>query len=59
VTAIPEVFLNVVSAKSPDIDVFKTIALYCGAGLLVSLLLTAGLAYLSLEPQTPDVMDWI
>jgi hypothetical protein len=51
--------LSVVSADSPDIDSFKTIALFCGVGLLVSLLLAAGLAYLPSQPHTLDVIDWI
>jgi hypothetical protein len=52
-------FSNVVPAKSTDTDIFITIALFCGVGLLVSLLLTAALAYLQLGPQAPDLMDWI
>jgi hypothetical protein len=59
-TAIAKALLsNVVSTYSPDVDIFKTIALFCGVGLLVSLLLAAGLAYLPAEPHTLDVMDWI
>jgi hypothetical protein len=51
--------LNVVSADKADIDGFKTIALFCGVGLLVSLLLAAGLAYLPSQPHTLDVIDWL
>jgi hypothetical protein len=59
-TAIARVFLNVFPAAiSPDVDIFKTIALFCGVGLLVSLLLAAGLSYLPAESHTLDVMDWI
>jgi hypothetical protein len=58
-TATAKPFSNVVSAKSSDIDILKTIALFCGVGLLVSLLLTAVLAYLQIGPQAPDLMDWI
>jgi hypothetical protein len=59
VTAISEIFPKVVSEESHDVDILKTIALYCGVGLLVTLLLTAGLAFLPPAPQTLDVMDWI
>ena len=58
-TLLNVVSLNVVSTDSPDADIFKTIAVFCGLGLLVSLLLAAGLTYLPLEPHTLDVMDWI
>ena len=59
-TAIAKAFLlNVVSTDSRDVDIVKTIALFCGLGLLVSLLLAAGLSRLRLEPHTLDVMDWI
>jgi hypothetical protein len=59
-TAIAKVFSNVFPAAiPPDVEIFKTIALFCGAGLLVSLLLAAGLSYLPAEPHTLDVMDWI
>jgi hypothetical protein len=42
-----------------DIDILKTIAVFCGVGLLVSLLLAAGLSYLPIEPQTLDVINWM
>ena len=58
-TATAKTFSNVVRAKSPAIDAFRTIALFCAVGLLVLLLLAAGFAYLQLEPRAPDVMDWI
>ena len=53
------VSLNGVSTDSSDVDIFKTIAVFCGLGLLVSLLLAAGLTYLPPEPHTLDVMGWI
>jgi hypothetical protein len=60
VTAIAKAFLlNVVSTDSPDVDIVKTITLFCGLGLLVSLLLAAGLAHLPPELHMPDVMDWV
>ncbi|MGD0851345.1 hypothetical protein [Bradyrhizobium sp.] len=59
-TAIAKALLvNVIYADSPDLDIFKTIALFCGVGLLVSLLLATGLAYLPSEPHTLDVIDWM
>jgi hypothetical protein len=55
-TAIAKAFSNVIPAISPDVDILKTVALFCGVGLVVSL----G-AYLPLEPHTYglDVMDWM
>jgi len=38
-TAIAKAFSNVLPAISPDVDMFKAVALFCGAGLCVSLLL--------------------
>lgn len=58
-TAIAKALSCVIFANSPDLDIFKTIALFCGIGLLVSLLLAAGLSYLPTEPHTLDVIDWI
>ena len=58
-TEMAKAFFNVVSAESPDVDIFKTIALFCGVGLLAALLLAAGLAYLPPEPHTLQVIDWI
>jgi hypothetical protein len=57
VIAAARVFLNSVSVKSPDIDVFKTIAIFCGVGLLILLLLAAGLACLQLEPQSQRPLE--
>jgi hypothetical protein len=52
-------FADVAGAKSPVIDTFKTIALVCGVGLLVSLLLAAGLASFQPKLEAPEVIDWI
>ena len=57
-TVIPHTFLKATSEKSSDVDMFKTIALLCGVGLLVSLLLTSGVAGSPLELPS-DVMDWM
>jgi hypothetical protein len=58
VTAISKTFPKRASAESSDGDIFITIALLCGVGLLVSLLLTSGVAGLRLE-LLPDVMRWM
>jgi hypothetical protein len=44
---------------APDIDILKTIAVFCGVGLLLSLLLAAGPSHLPIEPQTLDVINWM
>jgi hypothetical protein len=36
VTAIAKALSSVILADSPDLDIVKTIALFCGIGLLVS-----------------------
>jgi hypothetical protein len=38
-TAIAKAFSKMIPAISPDVDIPKTVALLCGAGLFVSLLL--------------------
>jgi hypothetical protein len=51
-----------IPAISPDVDILKTVGLFCGVALVVLLLLLAGgVAHLPLEPHTNglDVMDWI
>jgi hypothetical protein len=66
VTAIAKAFSNA-KAISPssgariDFETLETIALFCGIGLLVSLLLAGFGAYLSLAPHADglDVMYWI
>jgi hypothetical protein len=44
-----------------DVETLKTIVIFCGVGLLVSLLLARGVAHLGLAPSTIglDVMNWI
>jgi hypothetical protein len=37
-TAIAKVFSNTIPAISPDLDILRTVAVFCGAGLFVSLL---------------------
>jgi hypothetical protein len=40
-TAIAKAISNVIPAISPDVDILKTIALFCGAGLFISLLMAS------------------
>jgi hypothetical protein len=40
-TAIAKAFANALPVISPDVDILKTVALFCGAGLLVSLLVAS------------------
>jgi hypothetical protein len=40
-TAITKALSNVIPAISPDVEILKTVALFCGAGLCVSLLLAS------------------
>jgi hypothetical protein len=58
VTAISKPFPKGASTESSDGDIFITIALFCGIGLLVSLLLSSGVVGLPLG-LTPDVMNWM
>jgi hypothetical protein len=37
-TAIAKAFVNAIPAISPDVDILKTVAMFCGAGLSVSLI---------------------
>jgi hypothetical protein len=40
-TAIAKAFSNVMPTISTDVDILKTVALFCGAGLFVSLLVAS------------------
>jgi hypothetical protein len=40
-TAIAKAFLNVISTDSPDVDILKTVAVFCGVGLFLSLLVVS------------------
>jgi hypothetical protein len=37
-TAIAKAFVNAIPAISPDVDILRTVAMFCGAGLFVSLI---------------------
>jgi hypothetical protein len=53
--------LSRASGTQVDVETLKNIIMFCGVGLVVSLLLAGGVAYLPLEPDTNglDVMNWI
>jgi hypothetical protein len=66
VTEIAKAFSNAkaispASGVQTDFETLKTIAIFCGIGLVVSLLLAGVGVYLSLEPHIGglDVMYWI
>jgi hypothetical protein len=40
-TAIAKAFSNIIPAISPDFDILKTVAVFCGIGLCVSLILAS------------------
>ena len=59
-TAIARALSNAIPAISTDFDIPKTVALFCGVGLLISLVLVAsGLSLLPTDAQTLNVMTWI
>jgi hypothetical protein len=53
--------LSRASATQIDVETLKTIVIFCGVGLVVSLLLAGALTSLQLAPGTNglDVMYWI
>jgi hypothetical protein len=40
-TAIAKVFSNTITTTSSDFDILRTVAVFCGVGLVVSLLLAS------------------
>jgi hypothetical protein len=59
-TAIAKVISNARSASSPDFDTLKTVAVFCGVGLLASLvLILSGVTVLPAEPSALNVINWI
>jgi hypothetical protein len=60
-TAIAKTLSTAFPAFSTDVDnTLGTIVLFCGLGLLASLVLVAsGLTILPAEPQSLDVINWI
>lgn len=59
-TAIARV-LSRASGTQVDVETLKTIVIFCGVGLVVSLLLASGAAHMGLAPDTNelDIMTWI
>ncbi len=53
--------LSRASATQVDVETLKTIVIFCGVGLVVSLLLAGALTSLQLPPDTNglDIMYWI
>jgi hypothetical protein len=44
----------------PDFEILETVAAFCGAGLLIVLVLALlGSSFLPTEPQALNVMNWI
>jgi hypothetical protein len=53
--------LSRASGKDVDIETLKTVIIFCGVGLAVSLFLAAGANSIGLAPDTLeiDIMTWI
>jgi hypothetical protein len=53
--------LSRASGTEVDVETLKTIVIFCGVGLVVSLLLAGGADYLRLTPDSNelDTMAWI
>ncbi len=53
--------LSRASGTQVDVETLITIVMFCGVGLVVSLLLAGGIADLPLGPYTNglEVMDWM
>jgi hypothetical protein len=53
--------LSRASGTEVDVETLKTIVIFCGAGLVASLLLAGGADYLRLAPDSNelDTMAWI
>jgi hypothetical protein len=59
-TAIAKALSNAFPTLSTDVDSLRTIALFCGVGLLASLVLVAtGLSFLPADSQALNVINWI
>jgi hypothetical protein len=58
--AIAKAFANTIPSIPPDFDILKTVALFCGVGLSVVLVLVLlGSSVLPTDPQVLNVMCWI
>jgi uncharacterized BrkB/YihY/UPF0761 family membrane protein len=59
-TAIAKALSNVFPTTQPEFDVLKMLAVFCGVGLLASLVFVAsGVSVIPTEPQALNVMNWI
>lgn len=58
--ATAKAFSNTIPSIPPDFDILKRVALFCGAGLLISLvLILLWSSFLPTDPQVLNVMCWI
>jgi hypothetical protein len=58
--SIAKAFSNSIPSIPPGFDILETVALFCGAGLLIVLVLAfLGSSVLPTEPQAINVMSWI
>ena len=58
--AIAKAFANTIPSIPPDFDILKTVALFCGVGLSVVLVLVLlGSSVLPTDPEALNVMCWI
>ena len=55
--ATTKAFSNTIYSIPPGSDILETVALFCGVGLLLLVLL--GASVLPTEPQAINVMNWI
>ncbi len=53
-------FSNTIPSIPPDFDILETVALFCGVGLsIVLVLVLLGSSVLPTDPQALNVMSWI
>jgi hypothetical protein len=59
-TAIVKALSSVLPAIPSDSDMLKMLAVFCGLGLVASLILiTSGISAVPADPQVLNVMSWI
>jgi hypothetical protein len=58
--ATAKAFSNTIPSIPPGFDILKTVALFCGVGLsIVLILVLLGSSFPPTEPQALNVMNWI
>jgi hypothetical protein len=58
--ATEKTFSNTIPSIPPGFDILETVALFCGVGLLIVLVLgLLGPSFLPTDPETLNVMCWI